>query len=243
MDILKALHSQHPEGFIDLIYIDPPFNSKRDYNILFESHDIVGDATAQKRAFADTWSNVSYVDTLNEISGIDRELNELLANFDSIRISKSAVSYLTTMAIRIHYMHKVLKDSGSFYIHCDPNMSHYLKLLCDLIFGRDNFKNEIIWQRTNAHNMKTDYFGRVHDVILFYTKSKKYTWNIQHTEYSEQQKKRFKKDADGRLYKAENLTYSSPNPARNFEWRGSQPPPASKLGSLRRTIGKMVGRT
>src|SRR3989304_351404 len=97
LDILRELCAEYPQGIIDLIYIDPPFNSKRDYNVLFESHDIVGDATAQKQAFADTWSNVSYLDTLNEIQELDLDLFHYLKNLDNIRLSKSAVAYLTTM--------------------------------------------------------------------------------------------------------------------------------------------------
>ena len=147
LDILKDLKAKHPSGFIDLIYIDPPFNSKRNYNILFEDVNL-SDVKAQKEAFADTWSNISYLDTLNEIKEIDLDLLRLLDALNDINISKSAISYLTTMAIRIWYMHKVLKPTGSFYLHCDPKMSHYLKIVCDLIFGEKNFKNEIIWDYT-----------------------------------------------------------------------------------------------
>ena len=142
LDVLKDLHRHNPDGFIDLVYIDPPFNSKRDYNILFESIG-VKDTKAQREAFADTWSNVSYIDMLNEIQNIDLDLYKFLNALDSIRLSKGAISYLTSMAIRIYYIHKVLKPTGSFYLHCDPTMSHYLKLVCDLIFGESNFKNEI----------------------------------------------------------------------------------------------------
>lgn len=163
------------EGFIDLIYIDPPFNSKRDYNILFEDIDIK-DATAQKKAFADTWSNVSYIDTLHELQKLDLNLYTFLETLNNINVSKSAVSYLTTMAIRIYYMHKVLKDTGSFYLHCDPTMSHYLKIVCDIIFGKDNFINEILWCYKTRHFSKR-HFGRKHDVILFYAKSEGYTFN------------------------------------------------------------------
>jgi site-specific DNA-methyltransferase (adenine-specific) len=126
LDVLKQLKDENPQPFIDLIYIDPPFNSKRNYNVLFESMDMK-DATAQKEAFADTWSNYSYVETLNEISLLDRELYTVLKTFHDLKsVNDSAVAYLTTMAIRIWYMHKLLKDTGSFYLHCDPTMSHYL---------------------------------------------------------------------------------------------------------------------
>lgn len=170
LDVLKELHREHPEGFIDLIYIDPPFNSKRDYNVLFESVNLT-DSTAQKQAFADTWSNVGYLDTLNEIQSLDLDLYQFLQSLDSIRVSKSAVAYLTTMAIRIHYMHKVLKETGSFYLHCDPKMSHYLKLVCDVVFGERNFRNEVAWhygQRTDVHD---GHFSRKHDIVLFYARS------------------------------------------------------------------------
>lgn len=193
LDVLKELHKEHPQGFIDLIYIDPPFNSKRDYNILFESIDLK-DTKAQKEAFADTWSNVSYLDTLEEIKELDLDLYKLLHTLDEINISQSAVSYLTTMAIRIYYMHKVLKDTGSFYLHCDPTMSHYLKLVCDMIFDNKNYLSEVIWCYRERGISKT-YWNNKHDVIHFYVKN-----NSQHTfnsesvlePYSEDYLKKFK---------------------------------------------------
>lgn len=175
IDILKQLHAEHPQGFIDLIYIDPPFNSKRNYNVLFESIDLK-DSTAQKEAFADTWTNVSYMDMLNELSDLDISLYNFLRNLDNTNISKGAISYLTTMAIRLWYMHKLLKDTGSFYLHCDPTMSHYLKILCDLIFGEKNFRNEVVWCYKTRHFSKR-HFGEKHDIIFFYSKLENYTFN------------------------------------------------------------------
>lgn len=230
LEVMKELHQKHPNGFIDLIYIDPPFNSKRNYNILYEDIEME-DTQAQKQAFADTWSNVSYYDTLNELADVDLDIHKFLTMLDNLsNISKSAISYLTTMAIRIIYMHRLLKETGSFYLHCDPNMSHYLKILCDMIFGEKRFNNEIVWNRTNAHNMKSNYFGRTHDIIFFYHKSDSYTWNNQYLEYSKAQLKRFKKDERGKLYKAENITMTSANPGRQFEWRGTIPPPNRSWG-------------
>jgi site-specific DNA-methyltransferase (adenine-specific) len=183
LDVLKELKAQNPQPFIDLIYIDPPFNSKRNYNVLFESMDMK-DATAQKEAFADTWSNYGYMDTLNEIATIDRELYTVLKTFHELKaISDSAVAYLTTMAIRIWYMHKLLKDTGSFYLHCDPTMSHYLKLMCDMIFWEKNFRNDIIWVRsTNAKGSQFDArkFGVYTDNILFYSRTEKFRLNSGH---------------------------------------------------------------
>jgi DNA modification methylase len=199
IELMKQLYAEHPKGFIDMIYVDPPFNSKRNYNVLFESIDLK-DAKAQKEAFADTWSSVSYHEMLAEIQKIDLDLYKFLQALDSINISKSAISYLTTMSVRIWYMHKLLKDTGSFYLHCDSNMSHYLKLVCDIIFGQKHFRNEIIWKRTSAHN-DSEKYGRNVDSILFFTKSNKYSWNQQFIEHNETYLKRFKNsDPDGRFW-------------------------------------------
>lgn len=189
LDLLKDFYKQHPKGFIDLIYIDPPFNSKRNYNILFEDAKLK-DAKAQKEAFADTWSNVSYKDTLEQIKGIDLNLFSFLHGLDKINIPTSAVSYLTTMSIRLWYMHKLLKDTGSFYLHCDPTMSHYLKIVCDLIFGNKNYRNEIIWHyRRWTGGAKA--FMKMHDVIFFYAKNKeKLKFNVLYTDYTEKSLKR-----------------------------------------------------
>lgn len=172
LEVLKNLYEKYSSGFIDLIYIDPPFNSKRNYNILFEDIKLT-DTQAQKQAFADTWSNVSYKDTLEQIKTLDLDLFYLLDCFDKIRISKSAVAYLTMMAIRIWYMHKVLKTTGSFYLHCDSTVSHYLKIVCDLIFGHNNFRNEIIWLRSNPKSHISINFSTCTDTILRYTKTSK----------------------------------------------------------------------
>ena len=178
LDVLK--HSIEDES-IDLIYIDPPFNSKRAYNVLFESIDMT-DAKAQKEAFADTWSNVSYIDEMSEIQDLDLDLFRFLQNLDSIRISKGVVSYLTIMAHRILYIHKKLKNTGSFYLHCDPTMSHYLKIVGDLIFGRRNFRNEIIWCYTSPGHSSKD-FQRKHDIIFRFTKGDDFIFNQQFIPY------------------------------------------------------------
>ena len=190
LDVLKELKRNHPDPFIDLIYIDPPFNSKRNYNVLFESIDM-HDANAQKQAFADTWSDYNYIDELNEIDTLHKDLYDVLTLFHKLKsISDSATAYLTTMAVRIWYMHKLLKDTGSFYLHCDPTMSHYLKLVCDMVFGDKNFRNDIVWQRTGAHSdSKT--FANNTDNILFYKKSKKINFNTQYQPYSEEYLKRY----------------------------------------------------
>jgi len=168
-DCLDVLKNSIEDESIDLIYIDPPFNSKRNYNVLFESIDMT-DTKAQKEAFADTWSNVRYIDQLQEIQDLNLDLFRFLKTLDSINVSKGAVSYLTTMALRIFYMHRKLKESGSFYLHCDPTMSHYLKVVCDLIFGQSNFLNEIAWCYKEREISKR-FWNRKHDIIFLYAKN------------------------------------------------------------------------
>lgn len=223
LDVLKELHQNYPQPFIDLIYIDPPFNSKRNYNVLFESIGMQ-DANAQKQAFADTWSNVSYMDEMHMLADLDKDLYDVLQVFDKTKsISNGAVAYLTTMAHRLWYMHKLLKDTGSFYLHCDPTMSHYLKLLCDMLFGEDNFRNEIIWQRTSARS-DSKKWNHIHDTILLYTKSDKYTWNKQYIAYDEAYTEKFYRFVEpetGRRYASDNLTAAGTREGSSGNtWRG-----------------------
>ncbi len=188
LDVLKELHHEHPEGFVDLVYIDPPFNSKRNYNILFEDADLTDDK-AQKEAFADTWSNINYKDTLEVLKDLDLDLASFLETLDHIRFSKSSMAYITTMAIRILYINKVLKQDGSFYLHCDSTMSHYLKIICDLIFGENAYRNEIIWKR--ADTVKGNFgqgrtsFDPNADTVFLYTKSNKNTFHQPFNPYSQ----------------------------------------------------------
>ena len=180
-DNLDILREWSKKGsFIDLIYIDPPFNSKRNYNILYE--DLIrskangGKNTALKEAFKDTWSNMKISKELNELMGLSNlRVHQFLESNRSI-FTDSQMSYLTMMALRIYYMRKILKESGSFYLHCDPTMSHYLKVLCDMIFGNKQFRNEIVWNYGKWTNL-SKLFQRNHDIILFYTKSNNYCFN------------------------------------------------------------------
>ena len=234
LDILKQLHAEHPQGFIDLIYIDPPFNSKRNYNVLFESIDLK-DSTAQKEAFADTWTNVSYMDMLNELSDLDISLFRFLQNLDNCNISKGAISYLVTMAIRLWYMHKLLKPTGSFYLHCDPTMSHYLKILCDLIFGEKHFKNEIIWKRSTPHATATKKFNVSNDIIFFYSKSDDYIWNKQYEGYREEYVKKYysQKENDRFFQPTSLLGHQGVN--KIYDWQGFEKPwryPKHRLDEL-----------
>jgi len=230
LDVLKDLNKAHPEGFIDLIYIDPPFNSKRDYNILFEDIDLK-DVKAQKEAFADTWSNVSYLDTLEEIKDLDLDLYKLLKTLDEVNISQSAVSYLTTMAIRIFFMHKVLKNTGSFYLHCDPTMSHYLKLMCDMIFGEKLFINEIAWKRSGRTSSIKKIFRKAHDVILAYAKSDSYKFNLQYGKHDHTLLKKYSQiDERGKFRLVPLMASGKTKGETGRPWRGFDPNTRGKEG-------------
>ncbi|GMO56418.1 MAG: hypothetical protein Ta2D_01320 [Rickettsiales bacterium] len=197
LDILKKLSNDkdfylQTNGGIDLIYIDPPFNSNRVYNMPYEkmlddmNEEEKKTFRAQKEAFIDTWSNIEYLRELDELETYTDclQLYDYLKAMDKMTKRKenvfttSHLSYLTMMAHRIYYIHKLLKDTGSFYLHCDPTMSHYLKILLDMVFGVKNFKNEIIWCYATPSGAN-NFFSRKHDVILFYTKTDNYTFNIQ----------------------------------------------------------------
>jgi len=190
--LIKQRNNQNLDiSFIDLIYIDPPFNSNRDYKSL--NNDL---------AFRDTWSNYDYKEELQELKYNNIKVYEYI-NFLDLNnlIEKSYISYLCMMSIRIHYMHKILKDTGSFYLHCDPTMSHYLKIVLDLIFGKENFRNEIVWKRTfNPKGDSTGHFGKNTDSIFFYTKSKKYIFNPQYISHTDEKLKQIFKHKDEKGY-------------------------------------------
>jgi len=229
-DNLNILREFDKES-IDLIYIDPPFNSNQAYNVIFSEPNGTS-SQAQIQAFDDTWHWIGAKQTYSEIiNKAPTEIVECISSFRNFLGTTDMMAYLTMMTPRLIELHRVLKPTGSFYLHCDPTASHYLKIILDSIFGVKNFRNEIVWQRATAHNMKSRYFPRIHDILLFYSKGDDYTWNNQYTEYSEAQLSRYKKDEGGRLYKAENLTMSTPNESRNFEWRGTRPPAHRSWGA------------
>ena len=168
LDILNGINSET----IDLIYLDPPFNSNRNY------HAPVG-SEAEGASFKDIFGEA---DLKDEEIGLLAESHPKLSNYLNVIknvSSKSTYCYLTYMAIRIAQMHRVLKETGSLYLHCDDTMSHYLKAVLDVIFGEKNYRNEISWQRTNA-KAATRNWARNRDIILFYSKSDKYTFNAQY---------------------------------------------------------------
>ena len=176
-DNLPIMRERIADESVDLIYLDPPFNSDLNYNVLFKADGLNSDE-AQVTAFKDTWTwDAAAQAAFDELQSAR---NPTLVNFVNALhggLSRSPMlAYLVNMALRIVEIHRVLKPTGSVYLHCDPTASHYLKMLMDGVFWPTNFRSEIIWRRTGSHN-KAKRWAPIHDVILFYTKSNDYTWN------------------------------------------------------------------
>lgn len=178
-DNLEILREKFPgnEGYFDLIYLDPPFNSNRNYNVIFKEGRV--DNTAQVHAFEDSWhwgddaqSTFDYL-----VQNSNAEISDLMQSLQKIVGHNDVMAYLAMMTARLIELHRVLKPTGSLYLHCDPTASHYLKIILDTIFGKKNFKNEIIWSY-KKWAVSQNYFSRNHDVILFYSKnSERMTFN------------------------------------------------------------------
>jgi site-specific DNA-methyltransferase (adenine-specific) len=206
-DNLSVLRESIGTESVDLIYLDPPFNSNASYNVLFKAPS--GEQSqAQIEAFEDTWHwNDSAECAFDEVvTGPHSDATIMLKAMRSALGENDMMAYLAMMAVRLIELHRVLKPTGSLYLHCDPTASHYLKILLDAIFDARHFRNELIWKRTAAHSAAVRW-GDVHDVILFYTKSDNFTWNMVLTEYDDEYKNRHKnKDEKGELWADDNLT-------------------------------------
>ena len=179
-DNLEVLRESIKSESVDLIYLDPPFNSNANYNVLFRSPSGVS-SQAQIEAFEDTWHwNNAAEKAFDEVmGGPNPDVAEMLRAMRSFLRDNDMMAYLTHMAVRLIELHRVLKPTGSIYLHCDPTASHYLKVLMDAVFGKERFKNEVIWKRYGAHNdvgQGSKHYGRVHDTILFYTRDAQFTW-------------------------------------------------------------------
>ena len=222
LDILRGINSES----VDLIYLDPPFNSNRNYAAP------VGSAAAGA-AFKDTWT-LSDLDVawMGLIADEQPAMYKVL-EAAGLTHGKGMQSYLCMMAVRLLEMRRVLKDTGSIYLHCDPTASHYLKLLMDSIWGQSNFRNEIVWKRTSGRSDANGY-GRVHDTILFYCKSEAFTWHTQWLPHSEEYVRRAYSNQDERgLWQPDQLTASGLRSGESGDpWRDVDP---GKVGNHWRT--------
>ncbi len=242
LEILRNKDKIAPES-VDLIYLDPPFNSNAGYNVLFKSPS-GAESMSQIEAFDDTWhwqDSVSgvVVDELKDSLYQHQRAAKLLQAMIDFLGKNAMTAYLAMMAERLVELHKALKPTGSLYLHCDPTASHYLKLLLDAIFGANNYQNEITWKRTFAHN-HPKHFGRVADIIFFYTKSDNYYFNTVYTPYDQSYIDNFftHKDERGRY---QTVTLTGPGPNKNDpHWRGYHPGNSGRGWSVPKRVVKLL---
>jgi len=237
-DNLEILINSIENESVDLIYLDPPFQSGKDYNIIFKPEKAgVKGATSQIKTFEDTWNwgEEAEREYTGLISGTltkqppSQKLIDLMKAMRSYLSECPMLAYLCMMAPRLLELKRVLKPTGSIYLHCDPTASHYLKMIMDAVFGTQNFRNEIIWKRTGAKgNVQTKY-GWVHDVILLYSKTDKWTWNQQFTKYDESYINSSYNlvDKDGRRYRLTDLCAPKSRASKGqlYTWKGYTPNP------------------
>src|ERR1700730_2793412 len=213
-----------PPNTADLVYLDPPFNSQASYNILYHSPE--GEASpAQYRAFEDSWSWDKPADiALSKIMTSGSPAAEIISSLHNYMQKSDLMAYLVMMTARLIELHRVLKPTGSLYLHCDPGASHYLKILLDAIFGPTLFRNEIIWQRTTPKGHAFTRFPSTHDVLLSYGRSDAVNWHAQYSphrqEYIESHYSNIEPKT-GRRYMLDNCL--NPNPDRpnlTYDWKG-----------------------
>ncbi len=211
-DNLAVLRESIKDASVDLVYLDPPFNSNAGYNVLFKA-PAGQKSEAQIEAFEDTWhwtnSAAMAFDDVMRSRHIDAAT--MLKAMRSVLGENDLMAYLAMMTVRLIELHRVMKPTGSLYLHCDPTASHYLKLLLDSIFGRTNYRSEISWKRSSAHSdakQGRQQYGNIRDIVFFYTSSDEWKWNWQYNPYSlDYLKKMYRhKEADGRRYRLDNLT-------------------------------------
>jgi site-specific DNA-methyltransferase (adenine-specific) len=226
-DNLYILRDHIPNESVDLIYLDPPFNSNRTYNVLFKQES-GADSEAQIAAFGDTWhwdraARATYQELVTQAPD---NVSKMIGALHGFLGTSQMMAYLVMMAARLLELHKVLKPTGSLYLHCDPTASHYLKIVMDTIFGPENFLNEIVWRRTLAHT-HAKRWAPVNDTLFFYSKGGVFTWNPSYLEVESSHlasKYRYD-DKDGRgPYALDNLTAVGVRPNLMYEWKGFPSP-------------------
>ncbi len=230
-DNLDVLRRYVETESVDLIYLDPPFKSDQNYNVLFAEQDGTRSA-AQIKAFEDTWkwdtaAAAAYEEVVESGGG---QVSLAMQAFRTVLGDNDMLAYLSMMAPRLVELRRVLKSTGSMYLHCDPTASHYLKMLMDAIFGPQRFLNEIVWKRSHAHNSANRY-GPNHDIILFYAKTDSVKWNRVFQEYDKAYIDKHYRHVDehGRHYKHENPTGAGTRDgATGQPWRGIDPTPKGR---------------
>ncbi len=231
-DNLDILRHYIPDACIDLVYLDPPFNSNRAYNIIFKDES-GRQSDAQIEAFDDTWhwgpgveQTFAYLtNTARHQGKVPDTVSAIIGALRKAIGANQMMAYLVEMTVRLVELHRVLKPTGSLYLHCDPTASHYLKIVLDAIFGPERFRNEISWKRYSAKNDPKRY-GRNHDVLLFYSKGPTITWNTQYGPFEDdyvEENYRYVDAASGRRYRRGDLTAHKPGGDVDYEWHGMRP--------------------
>ena len=222
-DNLDILQRYIKDESVDLVYLDPPFNSNANYNVLFAQKD-GAQSSAQIQAFEDTWQwDQNAIQTYTHEVEKGGPVADALRAFNLILGDSNMMAYLTMMAPRLQELRRVLKPTGSLYLHCDPTASHYLKVLLDMVFGAENYRNEITWKRQTAHSDAKHQFSNVSDSILFYAKSKLTQFLPQYGEHDPAYLSKFYRfdDNDGRgLYSIADMASPNPRPNMMYEWNG-----------------------
>ena len=229
-DNLDILRQHVADESVDLVYLDPPFNSNASYNVLFKERS-GEESPAQIKAFTDTWEWTQESERIYEreiITNPDAPpaVKEMIWAFRQFVGANAMMAYLVMMAPRLVELRRVLKPTGSIYLHCDPTASHYLKVLMDTIFGPTNFQTEITWKRTSSHN-DSKRFGQVKDTVLFYCKTNDRTWNPVYVPHSESYVSDFYRyeDEQGkyRLHEIIRTASMGPRPNLSYEYKGYTP--------------------
>jgi DNA modification methylase len=222
-----------PTACVDLIYLDPPFNSQRTYNLIYKQTTGLP-VPEQEEAFCDAWEmDDEKIEMARKMPIVLRDYgaDESLVAFWSawIRalrdVQPRLLAYLIYMTYRLFEMRRILKPTGSLYLHCDPTASHYIKVIMDSVFGHDNFMNEIVWQRTSSHNDPRRY-GRIHDVLLYYAKSGSFAWNPIYEPFDKDffEAHDFETDENGNVYRKRDLTAPHrKGESGQYEWKGKKP--------------------
>jgi DNA modification methylase len=240
-DNLDVMRLHVGDESVDLVYLDPPFQSGRNYNVLFAAKDGTA-ASAQIKAFEDTWHwSIDAEAAYREMVEAGGRTSDVMRAVRSFLGESDMMAYLAMMAPRLVELRRVLKATGSLYLHCDPTASHYLKVLLDAVFGPEQFRNEIIWKRTHAHGSARR-FGPVHDVVLFYAKGEHVWTDPRGPQAPEYIKEHFTytDGTDGRLFQPITLTGSGVRHGESgAPWRDVDPTTVGRHWAL---PGKVLDR-
>jgi site-specific DNA-methyltransferase (adenine-specific) len=223
-DNLEVLRDHVKDESADLIYLDPPFNSDAGYNVLF-GDKTTGKSAAQASAFRDTWEwgeHAAYA--FEEVMRQGGRMALLLKGMRAWMGENAMMAYVAMMAVRLTELRRVLKPTGSLYLHCDPSASHYLKLLLDASFGAENFRSEIVWKRTGSHAGAARW-APVHDTIFFYSAGDRYTWNRQFQAYERGyiEERYDREDKRGRFQDVSLTGPGTREGESGLPWRGHDP--------------------